>query len=54
MVSYIVLFLVIAVLAGVLGFGGIAVTAGWIAEVLFVVALVFFLGSLISAKRPSL
>lgn len=47
MLHYAVVFLVIALIAGVLGFGVIAGTAAWIAKVLFVVFLVLFLVSLI-------
>ena len=53
MLSYAVIFLVIAIIAGVLGFSGIAGTAAWIAHVCFVVFLVLFIFSLIFRGRPS-
>jgi uncharacterized membrane protein YtjA (UPF0391 family) len=48
------MFLIIALVAGVLGFGVIAGTSAWIAQVLFVVFLVLFLVSLLtgSIRRP--
>ena len=48
MLSYAVTFLIIALLAGVLGFGVVAGTAAMIAKVCFVIFLVLFLVSLIS------
>lgn len=51
MLSYAILFLVIAIIAGVLGFGVIAGTAAMIARVLFVIFLVLFIGSLIGQRR---
>ncbi|HEX2855720.1 MAG TPA: DUF1328 domain-containing protein [Opitutaceae bacterium] len=50
MLSYAVTFLIIALIAGVLGFGVIAGTAATIAKVLFVVFLVLFIASLIRGK----
>jgi uncharacterized membrane protein YtjA (UPF0391 family) len=44
-------FLVIALVAALLGFGSIAGTAAWIAKVLFVVFLILFLVSLIRRRR---
>jgi len=45
---------VIALVAGMLGFGGIMSTSAWIAQVLFVVFLVLFLVSLLTGavRRP--
>jgi uncharacterized membrane protein YtjA (UPF0391 family) len=51
MLSYALLFFIIAILAGVLGFGVIAGTAGLIAKVCFVIFLVLFLLSLLGAHR---
>jgi len=51
MLSYAVTFLIIALLAGVLGFGVIAGTAATIAKILFLVFLVLFVISLITGKR---
>ena len=53
MLSYAVIFLVIAIIAGVLGFSGVAGTAAWIAHVLFVIFLILFIVSLIFRGRPS-
>jgi uncharacterized membrane protein YtjA (UPF0391 family) len=54
MLNWAILFLVIALVAGVLGFGTIMGTAAWIAKVLFVVFLVLFLVSLLTGavRRP--
>mgnify|MGYP002623825878 CR=1 FL=1 len=51
MLSWAVLFLVVALIAGVLGFGVVAGTAAWIAKVLFVLFLVPFVGSLRTGRR---
>jgi uncharacterized membrane protein YtjA (UPF0391 family) len=50
MLSWAVTFLIIALIAGVLGFGFIAGTAAGIAKILFVVFLVLFLVSLVSGN----
>ncbi|WP_116132074.1 DUF1328 domain-containing protein [Tropicimonas sp. IMCC34043] len=47
MLTWIIIFLVIALIAGVLGFGGVATTSAGIARILFFVFLVLFIGSLI-------
>lgn len=52
MLSYSILFLIIAIIAGVLGFGGIAGTAVGIAKILFVLFLILFVVSLIFGRRP--
>jgi uncharacterized membrane protein YtjA (UPF0391 family) len=49
MLNYAITFLVIALIAAVLGFGVIAGTAAWIAKILFIVFLVLFLTA---AFRP--
>jgi len=54
MLSYAVVFLLIALLAGVLGFGVIAGTAATIAKVLFVVFLVLFVVSLFRGRKSSI
>ena len=51
MLSYAVTFLIIAIIAGVLGFGVIAGTAAMIARVLFILFLILFLASLFTGKR---
>lgn len=47
MLAWAVTFLIIALIAGVLGFGGIATTTAGIAQILFVVFLVLFLASIL-------
>jgi uncharacterized membrane protein YtjA (UPF0391 family) len=47
MLGWTLTFLVIAIIAGVLGFGGIAVASAGIAKILFLVFLVLFAASLI-------
>ena len=56
MLRWALIFLVIALIAGVLGFGVISAEAAWIAKVLFIVFLVLFIVSLILGRRgpPSL
>jgi len=51
MLGWALTFLVIALIAGVLGFGVIAGTAAWIAKVVFVVFLVLFIIGLIMGRR---
>ena len=51
MLSWALTFLVISLIAAVLGFGVIAGEAAGIAKILFVVFLVLFLVSLISGRR---
>lgn len=41
--SWVVIFLIIALIAGFLGFGGIARESAWIAKVLFALFLALFL-----------
>jgi uncharacterized membrane protein YtjA (UPF0391 family) len=50
MLSYAVTFLIIAIIAGILGFGVIAGTAALIAKVLFVLFLILFLASFFGSK----
>jgi uncharacterized membrane protein YtjA (UPF0391 family) len=54
MLHYAAVFLVIALIAALFGFGGIAVGAVEIAKVLFFIFIVLFLVSLITglARRP--
>ncbi len=54
MLYYSIVFLVIALVAGALGFFAISGTAAWIAKVLFVVFLVLFLISMVRGRRVSL
>ena len=51
MLYYSIVFLVIALLAGALGFGGIAGTAALIAKILFIISLVLFIASLFLGRR---
>jgi uncharacterized membrane protein YtjA (UPF0391 family) len=51
MLSWSILFLVVAVVAGLLGFGGIAGTAASIAQILFVLFIILFVVSLIFGRR---
>jgi uncharacterized membrane protein YtjA (UPF0391 family) len=53
MLSYSLSFLVLAIVAGFLGFGVIAGTAAWIAKVLFGVFIVLFFVSLLTGRRTS-
>ena len=54
MLYYALIFLLVAIVAGILGFGRIAGTASWIAQVLFVVFLVMFIIGLVThiRRRP--
>lgn len=51
MLSWTITFLVIALIAAVLGFGVIAGTAAAIAKILFFVFVILFLVSLITGRR---
>ena len=51
MLYYAVIFLLIALLAGTLGFGVIAGTAATIAKILFIIFLVLFVAALLRRKR---
>jgi uncharacterized membrane protein YtjA (UPF0391 family) len=53
MLSYTVLFIVIALVAGILGFGIISGVAATIAKVCFLLFLVLFVASLIFGRRTS-
>jgi uncharacterized membrane protein YtjA (UPF0391 family) len=52
MLSWTLLFLVVAIIAGILGFWMIAGLAAWIAKVLFMLFLIFFVLSLVSKRKP--
>ena len=54
MFGWAVTFLIIAIVAALLGFGGLAGTAAWMAKVLFVVGLGLFLVLLVLGRRPPL
>lgn len=51
MLTYAIIFLLIAVAAGILGFGVIAGTAASIAKICFVVFLVLFIVSLARGRK---
>lgn len=51
MLYWALMFLVIALVAAIFGFGGIASTATGIAQILFVVAIVLFVISLLAGYR---
>ncbi len=53
MLYYAALFLLLAIIAGVLGFGAIAGTAALIAKVLFITFMVLFVASAILVKKKS-
>ena len=53
MLSWAVTFLIIALIAAVFGFGGIASGATSIAQILFFVFLVLFVVSLLMGRRVS-
>lgn len=50
MLYYALIFFIVAIVAGVLGFGVIAGTAAWVAKVLFFVFLILFVISLIRGR----
>lgn len=51
MLSYTILFLLIAIIAGALGFGVIAGTAALVAKVFFILFLILFIASLLRGRR---
>lgn len=51
MLHYAIVFLIVALIAGVLGFGFIAGTAAAIAKICFFIFLILFLVSLIGGRR---
>jgi uncharacterized membrane protein YtjA (UPF0391 family) len=52
MLSWTLTFIVIALIAGVLGFGVVAGTAASIAKICFFIFLVLFVLSLLRGKKP--
>jgi uncharacterized membrane protein YtjA (UPF0391 family) len=54
MLYYALVFLLVAILAGLFGFYNLEGTAAWIAKVLFIVFLVLFVVSLITGRKPKL
>jgi len=53
MLSWALTFLVLALIAGILGFGVLAGTAMWIAKVCLLVFLVLFVISLVTGRRTT-
>ncbi|HEY4059498.1 MAG TPA: DUF1328 domain-containing protein [Kofleriaceae bacterium] len=53
MFSWALAFFVIALIAAVFGFGGIAASAVGIGKIIFVVALILAVVSLVAGRRPS-
>ena len=51
MLSYTLIFMIIALIAGVLGFGVIAGTAASVAKICFFIFLVLFVVSLLRGKK---
>jgi uncharacterized membrane protein YtjA (UPF0391 family) len=51
MLNYALSFLLIAIVAGILGFGVVAGTAAYISKVLFVIFLVLFIASLFRGRK---
>ena len=51
MLGYTLFFLILALIAGALGFGVVAGTAALIAKVLFVVFLVLFVASYLRSRK---
>ncbi|WP_082529439.1 DUF1328 domain-containing protein [Aurantimonas sp. Leaf443] len=54
MLGWAITFLIIALIAAVLGFGGIAGTAVGIAKIIFFVAIILFVVSLIFGRRRAI
>ena len=52
MLHYTITFLIISLVAAILGFGGIAGAAAGLAKICFVVFLVLFCASFVTGKRP--
>jgi len=53
MLRWALIFLIIALIAGALGFFALEGTAMWIAKVLFIVFLIIFIISLVTGRRPA-
>src|SRR5699024_12073806 len=51
MLGYAIGFLIVAIIAGILGFGVIAGTAALVAKILFVIFLILFVVSLFRGRR---
>ncbi len=53
MLRWAVIFFVVAIIAGVFGFGGIAADSAWIAKICFFVFVVLALFSFVSGRRAA-
>lgn len=53
MLNYAITFLVIALIAGILGFGAVEGTAAYIARVLFLIFLICFVVSLFRSRKAN-
>ncbi len=51
MLRWAVIFLIVALIAAIFGFGNIAADAAWIAKILFFLFLVLFVVSLVLGRR---
>ena len=51
MLRYAIIFLVIAIIAAVFGFGGIAGSSAWIAQILLVVFVILAVASFVLGRR---
>ena len=51
MLHYAIVFLIIALIAAVFGFGGVAIAAAGIAKILFFLFLIGFVISLVAGRR---
>jgi uncharacterized membrane protein YtjA (UPF0391 family) len=51
MLGWAITFLIIALIAGVLGFGGVMGTAAWIAKILLFVFLILAIASFLMGRR---
>lgn len=52
MFGWAITFLIVAIVAGVFGFAGVADTAAGIAKIVFAVGLIVFLAMLLLGRRP--
>ena len=53
MLRWAVLFLIVAILAGIFGFGGVASTAGTVARILFFIFIALFIATLLFGRHAS-
>lgn len=52
MFGWAITFLIVAIIAALLGFGALAGMAAWMAKILFVIGLILFLVFLVLGRRP--